>query len=109
MSRPPYSVSAAGLTLALRVTPKARRNRIEGVLEEADGATALRIAVTAPPDGGKANAAVIALLAKAWRVPKSSLEIVRGAADRRKVVRIAGDGAALAARIAAWLKEHEHA
>jgi uncharacterized protein (TIGR00251 family) len=107
--QPPFAVAAGGLTVSLRVTPRARRERIEGIVEDAGRGTALKVAVTAPPDGGKANAAVIALLAKAWRVPKSSIEIVRGASDRRKVVRIAGDGAALAERIAAWLKEHEHA
>lgn len=107
--RPPFAAAADGLTVTLRVTPRARRERIEGVVADADGGTALKVAVTAPPDGGKANAAVIALLSKAWRVPKSSIAIVRGAADRRKVIRIAGDGAALAERVAVWLKEHEHA
>ena len=57
--------------------------------------------------GGKANAALIALLAKAWRVPKTGIEVVAGAASRNKRLALAGDGPALAARIAAWRKEHD--
>ena len=83
------------------MSPRASRNRIEGVVEDAAGSRALKVAVAAPPEGGKANQAVIALLAKAWRLPRSSLSIAAGAASRRKVLHIAGDGAALIRRIAA--------
>ncbi len=61
---------------------------------------ALKLAVAAQPDVVKAYHAVIALLAKAWRLPRSSLSIAAGAASRRKVLHIAGDGAALIRRIA---------
>ncbi len=40
----------------------------------------------APPSGGKANAALIKLLAREWRLAKSALEIVRGAKERRKLI-----------------------
>jgi len=65
--------------------PKSSRNGIEGVH---DGA--LRIAVTAPPDKGKANAAIIKLLAKMLGIGKTSIRIIRGETSRRKLVRIAG-------------------
>ncbi len=80
--------------------PKARRE----TLELRGGA--LRAAVTAPPEQGKANAAVIALLAATWRLPKSSLAVIGGAAARRKVVSATGDPQALAGRIGAWVDEH---
>ena len=99
---PPYSITASGLTLALRVTPKARRNRIEGMVGEADGGTVLKLAVTAVPEAGKANAAVIALLAKEWRLAKSAFRVTRGAASRRKTLAIEGDGAALKAMLDGW-------
>lgn len=102
-TRPPYAVTAAGLSLSLRVTPKARRNRIEGVVDEADGGTALKVAVTAVPEDGKANAAVIALLAKEWRLAKSAFTVARGAGNRRKTVAIEGDAAALKKRLDGWL------
>ena len=67
----------------MRVTPKASRNRIV----EENGA--LRVYVTVAPEGGKANAAVIKLLAKALGVPKSSLVLIRGQSSRDKLLRIA--------------------
>ena len=62
-----------------------------GLLAEPDGnhgrkERALKISVTAAPEGGKANEAVIALLAKEWGVAKSAISVVTGATDRRKVV-----------------------
>jgi uncharacterized protein YggU (UPF0235/DUF167 family) len=60
--------------------------------------------VTAAPEGGKANAALIALLARTWRLPKRDLAIVLGAADRRKTVHVAGDPRELMRRIEAGLR-----
>lgn len=59
--------------------------------------------MTAAAQKGKANAALIKLLAKALGTPKSSIAITGGATDRRKTLLIEGDPAALAARIDAWL------
>lgn len=88
----------------MRVTPKSNRNRIEGLAGEADGGTALRVAVTAAPEGGKANAALVKLLAKAWRLPKTSISVVAGAAGRRKTLFVEGEPGALMARLGAWLE-----
>lgn len=98
MSGPGTFLSAAegGVLLRVQVAPKASRERIEGMQEQADGGAALKVAVTAAPEGGKANAAVIKLLAKAWRLPKSAFAIRAGASARRKVFFIAGDAAELA-------------
>jgi uncharacterized protein (TIGR00251 family) len=59
----------------------------------------LKLAVGAPPEDGKANAAVIALLAKTFRVAKSAISVVSGATDRRKLVEIRGDEASLRAAL----------
>lgn len=96
-----------GVTVRLVVTPKASRNRIEGVRHEADGGAVLRVAVTVAPEDGKANAAVIKLLAKAWRLPKAAFSIRVGAAARRKVLFVAGDAGELARRIREWV-ENDH-
>lgn len=61
----------------------------------------LRVRVTAVPDKGKANTAVIGLLAKALGVPKSAVTLVSGDTARLKTVAIEGDPATLAARIEA--------
>ena len=99
----PVSVSSDGVRVALRVTPRAGRDRIEGITADADGKSILKLSVTAAPEDGKANAAVLKLLAKAWSVPRTALSVASGAAARRKIVHVAGDGPALARRINAWL------
>lgn len=90
-----------GVTVTLRVRPGARREGIAGVTTEADGAARLKIAVSAPAEDGRANARVIALLARRWRLPKSAFAVVAGARDRRKTMLVTGDAATILARIAA--------
>jgi uncharacterized protein (TIGR00251 family) len=91
----------------VRLAPKAARDRIGGIHADTDGCPLLKVAVTAPPEGGKANAALIKLLAKEWRLPKSAFAIAAGAAERRKVLTIAGDTNGLMDRLAAWSARHE--
>jgi uncharacterized protein (TIGR00251 family) len=95
---------AAGLAVSLRVTPNADRAYVDGVIADADGAEFLKVAVTATPEDGKANAAVIKLLAKEWHLAKTSLTIASGAKDRRKTLLIEGDPCALETKLADWLK-----
>lgn len=90
--------------MVLRVQPKSSRNRVEGVIARPEAGGALKLRVTAPPEAGKANAAVLKLLAKAWGLPKSDLEIVSGAEARTKTLLIHGDPAALQSRLEAWRK-----
>lgn len=99
----PFTVDAAGLTLRLRVTPKASRDAIGDVVADGQGNAVLKVAVTAAPEKGHANAAVVALLAKSWRLRKSDMAVIKGETDRNKLVRIAGDGNALAQKLAALL------
>ncbi len=89
--------------MALRVQPGAGRNGVDGVAAGADGSPVLKLRVTAPPEDGKANAAVIKILAKAWKVPKGSIEITAGAGGRNKTVLVAGDPTALMRRLRDWL------
>ena len=72
-----------GELLVVRVQPRARRNE---VVAQADGV--FRVRVTAAPEGGEANRAVIALLADALGVAPSRIALVRGAASRDKLFRI---------------------
>lgn len=106
MSGPsPVAVFDDGVRVALRVTPRAGRDRIEGLTEDADGRVALKLSVAAAPEDGKANTSVLKLLAKAWNVPRTALSVASGAAARHKIVHVTGDGPALARRINAWLGE----
>ena len=71
--------------ISVRVQPRASRDRVMGFR---DGM--LRVSVTAPPEGGKANTAVLELLADTLGVAKSRLHLVRGQASRNKVVAVEG-------------------
>ncbi len=99
MPASPFTAVGNGVRVAVRVAPRAAANRIGGMVSGADGRPALKISVTAAPEGGKANAALIKLLSKAWRVPKGAISIAAGAAARRKVVHVAGAPEALLQRM----------
>lgn len=71
-----------GSELSVRVTPKASRNAV--IAEDGQ----IKVTVTTVPEGGKATKDVIALLAKALGVPKSSLTLIRGETSRDKVFRL---------------------
>jgi uncharacterized protein len=96
-----YSAAGDGLRLRLKVKPQARRDAIDGFVPDVEG-EALAVAVTAPPEHGKANAAVIALLARTWKLPSSSFSVLQGTTGRRKLLKLAGNAEALAATIETW-------
>jgi uncharacterized protein YggU (UPF0235/DUF167 family) len=96
-----WQATATGVTLRLRVTPNAGRDAIDGVETRADGETVLRLRVRQAPDKGRANAAVVALIAGALAVPKSRVTLLAGATARLKTFAVAGDPAALAERLRA--------
>jgi uncharacterized protein len=82
-------VVAPGVTFDVLVQPRASRAKIG---PRHDGR--IKIAVTAPPVDGEANAAVIELVAKSLGIAKSAVEVVAGASSRRKTLRVAGVTAA---------------
>ncbi len=88
-----------GVLLPVRLTPGARHNAISGMAEDADGTCRLKVSVTAAPKGGKANAALVALLAKSWGLPQSAISIKSGATARAKTLLVAGRPGPLLARI----------
>ncbi len=98
----PFAATDGGVRVRLKVTPRARRAGIAGLVSDADGSLRLKVAVAAAAADGQANAAVLALLADEWRFPRSTLAIQAGVADRRKTVRITGDAAALLASLHRW-------
>lgn len=75
-------LAQSGATIALRVSPRASRNeiRLEG--------DAIRVYVTTAPEAGKANTAVLKLLAQALGIPRTRLTLIRGAKSRDKVIRV---------------------
>ena len=91
-----------GIVIRVKASPKASRNAIKGLVDLPDGA-ALAVAIAAPPVDGEANEALTAFLAKTLGVAKRAATVEAGSSSRIKRVRIVGDGAALAGRLAALL------
>ena len=79
----------AGVTLAVRAQPGAKKTAIMGIYGEGIAAQ-LKIAVQAPPLLGRANEAVIAFLAEVFGLPKSAVELVSGESSRSKVILLRG-------------------
>ena len=77
--------SPSGVTFAVIVHPRAKKNAITGEV-----GNALKLALTAPPVDGKANEACIEFFAKLLNLPRSSVTIASGQTSRNKVIRVAG-------------------
>ncbi len=78
-------IKNGAVIVKVRAQPKASRDAIVG-----EHGGALKVAVTAPPDKGKANKAIVELLAKALGIPKSNIELVAGTTSRDKTLAIRG-------------------
>jgi len=104
-SPPPYHTTKNGLVLALRVTPRGGAARVDGLGHDADGNSFLKLRVSAAPEKGKANDAVIKLLAAEWKLPRSCLNIIAGASDRNKRLEITGNPQALYESIGLWCQK----
>lgn len=99
-----WTEHGAGVRVALKVRPGARRSRIRGVQPAAPRPGwpdwRLGVEVGAPPEDGRANEAVIALLADALDVRRHDVEIVSGQTSREKLVSVAGVPSVLGSRLA---------
>ncbi len=107
MVRQFFETSEDGLRLFARVTPSAAKDEVVGLWHGEGDETRLAVKVTAPPDKGKANAAVIKLLSKSLGLPKSSVSIIAGETSRRKTLALAGDEAKIAEVTRSLIGENE--
>lgn len=101
----PFKLTDDGIEVRIRATPKASRNVIGDVVADEQGNGVLKVAVTAVPEKGSANVAVIGLLAKTWRLRKSDMVILRGQTDRNKTVLIAGADKTMLADLTARIND----
>jgi uncharacterized protein (TIGR00251 family) len=104
---PPFAAEANGVLLAVRLTPRAGRDSVGGIVTNADGRPALSLRLAAPPVDGAANAALIAFLAKALKLRKADIEIRSGETARLKILRLSGDSAAIISRLRAWIESQD--
>ena len=98
----PWIAAPGGLKLRVRLTPKSRRDAVDGVEDTAEG-PALKVHVRAVPEKGKANAALVATVADWLDVPTSTIEVVVGGKSRNKTLAIAGEQGRLSTLIAVRL------
>jgi hypothetical protein len=94
-----WSAEPEGVALWVRLTPKGGRDALSGVETLADGRTVLKARVRAAPEDGRANDALVALVAEALGAPRRSVTIAAGHTARLKKLFIAGDPARLVAAL----------
>jgi uncharacterized protein (TIGR00251 family) len=85
----PIVEKGSGVTFAIKVHPRARKNAITGEVGDT-----LKLSLTSPPVDGKANQACIEFFANLLKVPRSSVTIASGQTSRNKVIRVEGLSAA---------------
>ncbi|HEY0439869.1 MAG TPA: DUF167 family protein [Xanthobacteraceae bacterium] len=101
MAERPWRPIEGGVSVAVRLTPKGGRDAVDGAERLADGTAVLKARVRVAAEDGAANAALVALLAKAVGVPRSRVELASGATARLKRLTISGDPARLMAALEA--------
>jgi uncharacterized protein len=84
-------VAGDELRVAIRLSPRGRSDRLVSVVASGEGGHVLKATVNAPAEAGRANEALLQLLARAWHVPRRDLSIIAGSASRNKIVHSAGD------------------
>jgi uncharacterized protein (TIGR00251 family) len=95
----PWAVSADGVVVTVRLTPKGGRDAIEGTEQLADGRYVLKARVRAAPSDGDANSALVRLLAQTLRLAPRQITLVGGATSRVKRVLIRADANTVAAAL----------
>jgi len=81
----PVKETSEGVTFAVKVHPRARKDAVTGVVGDA-----LKLSLTAPPVEGRANQALVEFFAEFFEIPRASVTIASGATGRKKVIRVTG-------------------
>jgi uncharacterized protein (TIGR00251 family) len=97
----PIILTHDGVRVVIRLSPRARSDRLRGIAPTAEGGRAIKVSVTAPAQDGRANEALLQLLSQAWRLPRRDFSLAAGAGSTSKIVRVAGDSHRLLAKLSA--------
>lgn len=100
----PFKVFEDHLKLSVRLTPNGGRDAIDGMEYDSEGNAHVKVRVSAVPEKGKANKALTGLIAKALKLPKSSVAVISGETSRKKNLRIDGDPEDLLEKLQMLLK-----
>lgn len=101
----PFGMEPDGVRLAVRLTPRAHRNRLDGVVVGADGRPALHLRLVAPPVEGAANKALIAFVAEALDMRNADVGIRSGDTARLKMLFLHGDAVSIVKRLRDWISK----
>ena len=99
MADEPWTPTADGVVVEVRLTPRGGRDAIEGVERRADGRAVLKARVRTAPSDGEANRALCRLIADALDIAPRQVTVVAGVTSRLKRVSVAGEPAALVAAL----------
>jgi uncharacterized protein len=99
----PLTPARDGLKLAVCLTPRAKADRVIGVAATAEGKRVVKASVTASPEDGRDNEALLQLLARVWQLSRHDLAIVAGTTGPHKTVSVAGDPRQLSGRLGALI------
>lgn len=83
-----YQNGKSGIIIHLKVIPNSSKNEVCGIINDANGQEFLKVKVTAIPDEGKANKALLKFLSKEWNIKPSDIEIISGQTSRIKKIQI---------------------
>jgi uncharacterized protein len=97
--QPPWTITADGLIIHIRLTPKAAYDGLDGIEQTSDGRHILKIRLRALPSEGEANKALCSFIAKLCKRPKSAVSLLHGGKSRYKTIHIAGDPDIILAQI----------
>ncbi len=104
----PFKKVTDGVTVAVRLTPNAKKSIVEGIHMLENGSCVLKVRVNAVPEKGQANEALIALLAHKTGMARSRITLTSGATSRLKKITFAGDPEALLALLNTLYPEAEY-
>ena len=102
----PFQMNRDGVRVRVRLSPGARQNGVIGVKPDENNVPWLTSTVTAVPENGRANRALLRMLARQWRVARSSIVIVSGQTARQKVLLVRGNPENLLKQLTGWLARH---
>ena len=101
MNEKPFSPEEGGVRLVVRVTPRAKRNCVAGIVRDANGEPALAVRLAAPPVDGAANTALCGFIAELAGIGRSKVSIRAGETGRRKILQLSGADAEIVRRLEA--------
>jgi hypothetical protein len=98
-----FELIPTGLAFRVSLTPKAGSNRIDGVLQGPEGQV-LKVRITAVPEKGKANKALIKLLAKETGIASGRFDVISGTTSRKKRLLVQDGGKSMLSALDEWSK-----